>query len=323
MTFPQYVKDLPITKYGDHVQGVEGENGYLASLAYVLDEGYYVNKERTGTGTIVAPFPVQLYFPNIKEKFPLFTTKEVSFNMLACEMLWFISGSTNTNDLEKIGSPAMKKMWDKWADDEGELGPVYGDKWRNWGTLTLTDKDYFTLDTIDQLKNAIFKIKNNPESRRIIVTAWDPGAIENMALPPCHMTFQFTCEPLEYGKYKLHLHLLQRSCDAFLGVVYNIAQYSLLLQMISMVTNTVPGDFTWTGVNYHIYQNHIDVVKEQLSRSPNLPPIVGLKDRLKITSEDGEVHEYDVIESIDDFTRDHIHLKAYNHHPKLEAEVSV
>ena len=213
-----------------------GEKGYLTSLQHILDYGFTVNKERTGTGTIVSPTPMQMYFPDVENKFPLFTTKKVSFNMLACEMLWFISGSTNTNDLREIGSDAMADMWDKWADEDGELGPVYGKQWREYQGFAGKREAGGDFPVItDQLQEAINTIKNKPTSRRIIVNAWNPIEIGSMALPPCHLMYQFTCEPIpeeEYyskclkdglkGKetkqpYKLHLHLTQRSCDMFLG----------------------------------------------------------------------------------------------------------
>lgn len=186
-----------------------GEEGYLDLLQHVLSNGYEVDNDRTGVGTIVSPTPHQLHFPNIKKKFPLFTTKRVSFNMLACEMLWIIAGSTNANDLKDIGSPAMAKMWQKWADKNGELGPVYGKQARRWETKDGKE--------IDQLQNAIDDIKNNSTSRRIRVTHWNPSDLSDMALAPCHVEHQYTVEPVEKGKDKLHLHMLQRSCDMLLG----------------------------------------------------------------------------------------------------------
>ena len=306
-----------------------GEAGYLNLMEHILHNGYRVDNERTGTGTIVSPTPHQLYFPNVRNQFPLVTTKYVSFSMIVAEMLWMISGNTNANKIKDYGSHAMAKMWNKWADEDGELGPVYGRQWRAWEYWRCGE------EFIDQLQNAIDTIKNNPESRRIIVSAWNPADLDDMALPPCHLMYQFTCEPLtlkervelapqslgikyssspaseldNYGvpKYRLHLHLTQRSCDMFLGVPFNIAEYALLLMMVAQVTNTVTGDFTWTGVNCHIYQNHVGAVEEQLSRGPKSPPMVIL----------------DEVDDIDDFTQDHISLHGYNPYNKIEAEVSV
>ena len=312
-----------------------GEEGYLDLLQHVLSNGYEVDNDRTGVGTIVSPTPHQLYFPNVDEKFPLFTTKYVSFNMLACEMLWIIAGSTNANDIKDIGSPAMSKMWHKWADNNGGLGPVYGKQARFWETKDGKE--------IDQLENAINDIKNNSTSRRIRVTHWNPGEIQDAALPPCHVEYQFTCQPLtkqyrinlfkervdnthritknqnkviselldskNIPKYKLHLHLLCRSQDLLLGTPFNIAQYALLLLLVAKVTNTQPGGFTWTGINCHIYQNHIRQVNTQLNRDPYKPPQVQINDKN--------------IESIDDFTINHIRLKNYNHQSAIEAPVAI
>lgn len=322
-----------------------GEEGYLSLLQHILDNGYNSSKERTGTGTIVNPTPAQLHFPDVVDNFPLLTTKYVSFNMLACEMLWFISGSTNADDLRRIGSPAMAATWMQWAEDNGDLGPVYGKQWRKWESHA--NRPY--VKEIDQLQNAIDNIKENPESRRHIVTAWNPADLEDMALPPCHLMYQFTCEPIPeeelarkyltmnevadvdrewdsirdqvkaLGKpvYKLHLHMLQRSCDMFLGVPFNVAEYALLLMIVAKVTNTVSGDFTWTGVNCHIYQDHIDAVKEQLSRDPYKLPKVEIEDLPLDDFEDQKLPH------IDEYMRENITLKGYKHHPKIEAEVSV
>lgn len=298
-----------------------GEEGYLNVMEHILDNGYKTS-DRTGTGTIVSPTPHQLYFKNVAERFPLFTTKYVSFNMLAVEMLWFISGSTNTKDLEQMGSPSMAKMWENWADDDGELGPIYGSQWRKWKTYNsenfLDDSDDFIgYKEIDQLAKAIDKIKNNPGSRRIRVSAWNPVDVENMALPPCHFDYQFTCQPtgIEHAQdteepkqvYKLHLHMTQRSCDMFLGVPFNVAQYALLLMLVAKVTNTVPGDFTWTGINCHIYQNHLETVQRQLSRKPKDLPKVEVAD----------------LDDIDKFTIEDILLTDYKHHSKIKAKVSI
>lgn len=322
--------------------GTVGEEGYLHLLSHILNTGYESDKERTGTGTIASHTPHQLHFPRVAEQFPLFTTKYVSFNMLACEMLWFISGSTHIDELKKQGSPAMANMWSKWDDDCGSLGPVYGKQWREWESFRYDGSGYEMEKVhIDQLRKTIDGIKENPESRRHIVTAWNPADIDDMALPPCHLMYQFTCEPIPeeelarkhltmsevvdvdqewdsireqvqaLGKpiYRLHLHMTQRSCDLFLGAPFNIAEYALLLMMVAEVTNTAVGGFTWTGVNCHIYKNHIDAVEEQLSRQIAPCP------QVKINGPEDP--------SIDDFKREHIELHNYYHNPKIEAEVSV
>lgn len=285
-----------------------GEWGYLTLLEYILEEGVEVNSERTGTGTIMSRTPHQLYFPNVEADFPLFTTKYVSFNMLACEMLWFISGSTHIDGLKKQGSSAMADIWSKWDDGCGSLGPVYGKQWREWESFRYDGSGYEMEKVhIDQLQEVIDNITKNPTSRRHIVTAWNPADLERMALPPCHVMYQFTAEPIEEG-YRLHLHMLQRSADALLGLPFNIAQYSLLLQMVSQVVGMKCGDFTWTGVNCHIYQDHVEAVQTQIGRDPKSSPMVIL---------DSDITD------IDDFEREHIHLAGYDHCPKIEAEVSV
>jgi len=316
-----------------------GEEGYLSLMEHILENGYKVNNERTGTGTIVSPTPHQLYFPNVKNKFPLITTKEVSFNMLACEMLWFISGSTNANNIREIGSDAMADQWNKWADNDGELGPVYPKQWRKWAKPDHNNLGEFLGTTyIDQLQNVIDNIKDNAESRRHIVSAWNPAELSAMNLPPCHLMYQFTAQPLtmderlklsphSYGvkysdnipeqldelqvpEYKLHLHMLQRSCDMFLGVPFNISEYALLLLLVSSVLDWrfYPGDFTWTGVNCHIYQDHFEAVKEQLSRVPRQTP---------------DVYVAEHIDDIDYFVRSDIELNGYKPHDKIKAPVSV
>lgn len=278
-----------------------GERGYLSALKAIRDMGYESNKERTGTGTIVYPTPIQLHFPTVDKKFPLFTTKRVYFNMFAVEMLWLISGRTDVQSLEDLGSKAMKNTWSLWADENGDLGKVYGYQWRHWNT---TDGGEF-----DQLAVAIDMLKNNPESRRIRVTAWRPDQLDEMALPPCHLDFQFTCEYLpEKDNYRLHLHLLQRSCDMFLGVPFNVGEYSLLLIMVANLLGYEVGGFTWTGTNCHIYSNHLEAINTQLNRNVFSPP------SLEITRK---------VNNIEDYRLEDFKVVGYKHHPPIKAKVSV
>ncbi len=227
---------------------------YQQYLKYVLENG--IKKEdRTGTGTI-SIFGYQMRF-NLTDGFPLITTKKVHFKSIAHELIWFLSGSTNIKYLQDNGV----RIWNEWADENGDLGPVYGSQWRAWETSKG--------ETIDQISNLIKQIKSNPDSRRLIVSAWNVGEIKNMALPPCHAFFQFYV-----ADGKLSCMLTQRSADSFLGVPYNIASYSLLTCMIAQQCNLDVGDFIWSGGDCHIYTNHIEQVKLQLSREPyNLPKL--------------------------------------------------
>ncbi len=221
---------------------------YLDFLRLVKDTG--IRKEdRTGTGTI-SIFAHQMRF-NLNEGFPLITTKKIHIPSVVHELLWFLSGDTNTKYLTDNNI----RIWNEWADENGNLGPVYGAQWRKWQT-----KDG---KHIDQIKQVIEKIKTNPDSRRIIVSSWNVGEIEKMALPPCHTFFQFYV-----ANSKLSCQLYQRSADIFLGVPFNIASYSLLTHMIAQQCNLGVGDFIWTGGDCHIYTNHIEQVNLQLSRIP-------------------------------------------------------
>lgn len=221
---------------------------YLDFLRLVKDTG--IRKEdRTGTGTI-SIFAHQMRF-NLNEGFPLITTKKIHIPSVVHELLWFLSGDTNTKYLTDNNI----RIWNEWADENGNLGPVYGAQWRKWQT-----KDG---KHIDQIKQVIEKIKTNPDSRRIIVSSWNVGEIEKMALPPCHTFFQFYV-----ANNKLSCQLYQRSADIFLGVPFNIASYSLLTHMIAQQCNLGVGDFIWTGGDCHIYTNHIEQVNLQLSRIP-------------------------------------------------------
>ena len=249
---------------------------YLDLLRYVKDNG--IKKEdRTGTGTL-STFGYQLRF-NLESNFPLLTTKRIHLKSVIHELLWFLTGNTNIKYLKDHGV----SIWDEWADENGDLGPVYGSQWRSWPT---SDGQ-----SIDQIKNLIEGIKNNPNSRRLIVSAWNVAEIDNMKLPPCHAFFQFYV-----ADNKLSCQLYQRSADIFLGVPFNIASYALLTKMIAQVCGLKCGDFVHTLGDAHIYLNHIDQVNEQLSRSPKKLPIMkinpSIKDIFEFKFEDFELINY-------------------------------
>ena len=249
---------------------------YLDLLSYVKDNG--VKKEdRTGTGTL-STFGYQLRF-NLESNFPLLTTKKIHLKSVIHELLWFLTGNTNIKYLKDHGV----SIWDEWADKNGDLGPVYGSQWRSWPT---SDGQ-----SIDQIKNLIEGIKNNPNSRRLIVSAWNVSEIDNMKLPPCHAFFQFYV-----ADNKLSCQLYQRSADIFLGVPFNIASYALLTKMIAQVCGLKCGEFVHTLGDAHIYLNHIDQVNEQLSRSPKKLPIMkinpSIKDIFEFKFEDFELINY-------------------------------
>lgn len=261
---------------------------YLNLLDYVLNHGTPKN-DRTGTGTFSC-FGHQMRF-NLADGFPMVTTKKVPFKAMAYELLWFLSGDTNTQFLNEHNV----KIWDPWADENGELGPVYGKQWRSW-------PDYEG-GTIDQIGKAIHSIRHNPDSRRIVVSAWNVGQLDEMVLSPCHCLFQF-----HIADGKLSCHLYQRSADLFIGVPFNIASYALLTHMIAQVCDLAPGEFIQTFGDVHIYQNHVKQVETQLAREPLPLP------KLKLDSS---------IKEIDDFTFDHINLEDYNPHPPIKAPVAV
>ena len=249
---------------------------YLDLLSYVKDNG--VKKEdRTGTGTL-STFGYQLRF-NLESNFPLLTTKKIHLKSVIHELLWFLTGNTNIKYLKDHGV----SIWDEWADKNGDLGPVYGSQWRSWPT---SDGQ-----SIDQIKNLIEGIKNNPNSRRLIVSAWNVAEIDNMKLPPCHAFFQFYV-----ADNKLSCQLYQRSADIFLGVPFNIASYALLTKMIAQVCGLKCGEFVHTLGDAHIYLNHIDQVNEQLGRSPKKLPIMkinpSIKDIFEFKFEDFELINY-------------------------------
>ena len=261
---------------------------YLNLLKYVNDYG--VKKlDRTGTGTL-SVFGYQMRF-DLSQNFPLLTTKRIHLKSVIYELLWFLSGDTNIKFLKDNGV----SIWDEWADEDGELGPVYGHQWRSWPTPEGK--------TIDQISNLINQIKNNPDSRRLIVSAWNVGEIEKMKLPPCHAFFQFYV-----AEGRLSCQLYQRSADIFLGVPFNIASYALLTIMIAQVCGLKTGEFVHTLGDAHIYLNHSEQVKIQLSRSIKEPPIMKInKDR----------------SSIFDFTYDDFILEGYDPHPLIKGTVAV
>ena len=250
---------------------------YLDLLNHVLEHGDK-KEDRTGTGTI-SVFGYQMRF-DLSEKFPLLTTKKVHLKSVIHELLWFLKGSTNIGYLKEN----EVSIWDEWADENGNLGPVYGSQWRSWQT---TDGR-----TIDQISNLINTIKNNPDSRRLIVSAWNVGEIDQMKLPPCHCFFQFYV-----ANNKLSCQLFQRSADIFLGVPFNIASYALLTLMIAQVTDLTPGEFVHTLGDAHIYSNHIEQVHQQLSRDVKDLPIMRInphvKDIFSFKYEDFEILNYD------------------------------
>ena len=261
---------------------------YLDLLDRILTEG--VKKEdRTGTGTI-SVFGNQMRF-NLEEGFPLLTTKKLHLKSIIYEFLWFLRGDTNINYLKDHGV----SIWDEWADENGELGPVYGHQWRSW-----PDENG---GTIDQIQNVVNQIKNNPDSRRMIVSAWNVAEVERMALPPCHTMFQFYV-----ANGRLSLQLYQRSADTFLGVPFNIASYALLLQMMAQVTGLNAGDFIHTTGDTHLYLNHIEQAKLQLTRAPRPLP------RMVINPD---------VKDIFDFKYEDFQLEGYDPWPHIKAAVSV
>jgi thymidylate synthase len=261
---------------------------YLKLLQHILDNGS-VKTDRTGTGT-TSYFGYQMRF-NLQEGFPLVTTKKVHIKSIIYELLWFLKGETNIQYLKEHGV----KIWDEWADENGELGPVYGKQWRSW-----EGKDGIV---IDQISDALRQIKNNPDSRRIIVSAWNVAELSKMALMPCHTIFQFYV-----ANGKLSCQLYQRSADVFLGVPFNIASYALLTLMIAQVCDLEPGDFIHTFGDVHIYSNHIEQVKLQLSRTPFHLPTMRLNPAIK---------------NIFDFTFEDFTLENYQCHPAIKAPVAV
>lgn len=257
-------------------------------MRHVRDNGTK-KEDRTGTGT-VSVFGHQMRF-NLADGFPLVTTKKCHLKSIIHELLWFLSGDTNIKYLQDNGV----RIWNEWADEEGNLGPVYGYQWRSWPTANGGH--------VDQISQVIEQIKNNPDSRRIIVNAWNVGEIDNMALPPCHMMFQFYV-----ANGKLSCQLYQRSADIFLGVPFNIASYALLTMMVAQVCELAAGDFVHTLGDAHLYSNHLEQVDEQLSRSPYPLPVMKINPDVK---------------SIFDYTFDDFELVGYEAHPHIKASVAV
>jgi thymidylate synthase len=271
---------------------------YLDLLEFVLEKG--VKKtDRTGTGTI-SVFGPQMRF-DLQEGFPLLTTKKLHLRSIIYELLWFLKGDTNVKYLQDHGV----RIWNEWANENGDLGPVYGAQWRNWNG-----------DGIDQISMVIEQIKNNPDSRRIIVAAWNPSvmpqsgksfaenvAMGNAALPPCHAWFQFYV-----ANGKLSLQMYQRSADIFLGVPFNIASYALLLMMVAQVTGLQPGEFVHTFGDAHIYLNHLEQVRLQLTREPRKLPVMKLNPDVK---------------SIFNFKYEDFTLEGYDPHPHIKGKISV
>lgn len=261
---------------------------YLDYLQHILDHGVH-KVDRTGIG-IRSVFGYQMRF-NLSEGFPLVTTKKLHTKSIFHELLWFLRGDTNVKYLQDNGV----RIWNEWADAEGNLGPVYGKQWRKWQTQDGR--------VIDQMSEVINQIKTNPDSRRLIVNAWNVGELDKMALPPCHLLFQFYV-----ANKKLSCQLYQRSADSFLGVPFNIASYSLLTHMVAQQCDLEVGDFVWTGGDCHIYTNHFDQVKLQLTRTPYPLPQLHFKRRPA---------------SLFDYEFDDIEVLNYESHPHIKGEVAV
>lgn len=261
--------------------------------------------DRTGTGTR-SLFGEQVKF-DLTKGFPLLTTKKIHWKSIVHELLWMISGSTNVKYLQENGV----RIWNEWADENGDLGPVYGSQWRKWeGAAQLkADGKSFTQGITDQLSNVIKRIHERPEDRRLIVNAWKVDEIEQMKLPPCHVLYQFyTRKNADGGRY-LDCHMYQRSADVFLGVPFNIAQYALLMSLVGRITGYVPGILTISFGDVHIYNNHVDQVREQISRDPFKYALPSL--------------ELDPISNIDDVRFENIKLVGYESFPSIKAEVAV
>ena len=261
---------------------------YLDLMQRILDEGVE-RGDRTGTGTL-SLFGTQMRF-DLSQGFPLLTTKKVHLRSIIYELLWFLKGDTNIKYLHDH----KVTIWDEWADENGDLGPVYGKQWRRWECADGR--------VIDQVANVVEQIKHNPNSRRLIVSAWNVADVDQMALPPCHMMFQFYV-----AQGKLSCMLYQRSCDFFLGVPFNIASYALLTMMMAQQCDLEPGEFVWTGGDTHLYLNHLEQAKEQLTRTPRALPTMVLKRRP---------------DSLFDYQFEDFELRDYDPYPVIKAPIAV
>jgi len=277
---------------------------YLDLLRKVLDEGV-TREDRTGTGTR-SLFGYQMR-ADLSEGFPLLTTKKVHLKSIVHELLWFVSGQTHVSHLQEVGV----SIWDEWATaeqtarfrrKEGDLGPVYGHQWRNFGATERKDGSY-ARDGVDQLTRVLDEIRDNPDSRRLIVSGWNPSEAERVALPPCHTLFQFYV-----SDGRLSCQLYQRSADVFLGVPFNIASYALLTMMIASVSGLKPGDFIHTFGDVHLYSNHLDQARMQLSRQPRPLPTMLIDPS---------------VDNLFDFRYEHFQLKDYLPYPRIKAPVAV
>jgi thymidylate synthase len=261
---------------------------YLDLLSNVLENGIEKG-DRTGVGTL-SLFGYQMRF-NLQDGFPLLTTKKLHLKSIIYELLWFLQGDTNIRYLQDHGV----RIWDEWADENGDLGPVYGAQWRSWKTADGP--------TLDQISSVIDQIKTNPNSRRLIVSAWNVGEVEKMALPPCHLLFQFYV-----AAGTLSCQLYQRSADTFLGVPFNIASYALLTMMVAFVCDLKPGEFVHTFGDVHLYKNHLEQARLQLTRQPCSPPEMIINPKVK---------------SIFDYQYEDFELVNYRSHPHIKAQVAI
>ena len=278
---------MPAPRHGHTFAGTTMKQ-YQDLLRHLLENGT-AKTDRTGTGTISC-FGYQMRF-DLAEGFPVLTTKKLHLKSIIHELLWFLKGDTNIKYLQENGV----RIWDEWADASGDLGPVYGYQWRSWATPDGR--------TIDQISDLLAMIKKNPDSRRLIVSAWNPADVPNMALPPCHCLFQFYV-----ADGKLSCQLYQRSADTFLGVPFNIASYALLTLMIAQVCGLKPGEFVHTFGDVHLYNDHIEQAKLQLTREPRALPTMEIDPDVK---------------DLFDFRFEHFTLKDYDPHPHIKAAVSV
>jgi thymidylate synthase len=265
-----------------------GLKAYLDLVRRILEEGEE-REDRTGTGTL-GVFGHQMRF-DLGDGFPLVTTKRLHVRSIVHELLWFLRGETNVRSLQEAGV----SIWDEWADENGDLGPIYGHQWRSWESADGR--------TVDQIAEVVTAIRETPSSRRLVVSAWNVGDLERMALPPCHLLFQF-----HVGRGRLSCQLYQRSADVFLGVPFNIASYALLTHLVAKVTGLLPGDFVHTFGDAHLYRNHLDQARLQLEREPRPLPRLVLADG---------------VEDLLDFRYEDIRIEGYDPHPRIRAAVSV